>query len=95
MDDSIWSSIIELYPHIVDCILVTGGSNQIALALHHLLRLYGEFLAPSHLRPGVSNNTNNKDCSSIVNDNNVNSMNIENDITNNNISQNKTSLNGI
>ncbi|CAH8518557.1 unnamed protein product [Schistosoma margrebowiei] len=95
VDDSIWSSIIELYPHIVDCILVTGGSNQIALALHHLLRLYGEFLAPSHLRPGISNNTTNEDCSSIVNDNNINSMNIENDITNNNISQNKTSLNGM
>uniref|UniRef100_A0A3Q0KVL3 Protein MON2 homolog n=1 Tax=Schistosoma mansoni TaxID=6183 RepID=A0A3Q0KVL3_SCHMA len=94
VDDSIWSSIIELYPHIVDCILVTGGSSQIALALHHLLRLYGEFLAPSHLRPGGSNNINNEDYSGIVHGNNINSMNIENDITNNNISQNKTSLNG-
>ncbi|CAH8498673.1 unnamed protein product [Heterobilharzia americana] len=103
-DDSIWSSVIELYPHIVDCVLVAGGSNQMALALHHLLRLYGEFLAPSQLGPGNGNDTTNKGYSSSHNNNtsnkassgNSNSMNNSNDVDNHHsVNQNKTPLNGI
>ncbi|CAH8842225.1 unnamed protein product [Trichobilharzia szidati] len=98
VDDSIWSSVIELYPHIVDCVLVAGGSNQMALALHHLLRLYGEFLAPLHLATGNANDTTNKQYNSSSSvQNNINSLNYSNDIsTSSSMHQNKpTSLNGI
>ncbi|CAH8479787.1 unnamed protein product [Schistosoma turkestanicum] len=93
VDDSIWSSIIQLYPHIVDCILVVGGNNQMAIALHHLLRLYGEFLAPSHLCPEASNNTTDIDLSNSTSNNNVHTSNIANSTANNNIGKNVTSLN--
>ncbi|TNN10465.1 Protein MON2 [Schistosoma japonicum] len=95
VDDSIWSTVIELYPHIVDCVLVAGGSNQMAVALHHLLRLYGEFLAPTQLGPGGGNSKSKKESSSSISySNNINSMDIANDIANGNMNQNKGSVNG-
>nr|CAX69311.1 MON2 like protein [Schistosoma japonicum] len=95
VDDSIWSTVIELYPHIVDCVLVAGGSNQMAVALHHLLRLYGEFLAPAQLGPGGGNSKSKKESSSSISySNNINSMDIANDIANGNMNQNKGSVNG-
>ncbi|KAF5405702.1 hypothetical protein PHET_00768 [Paragonimus heterotremus] len=57
VDPSTWHHVIELYPHIVDCVLVTGGS-QMTVALHRLLRLYGELLRPSNL-PTPDSKTSN------------------------------------
>ncbi|CAH8608784.1 unnamed protein product [Dicrocoelium dendriticum] len=48
IDPSTWNHVIELYPHIVDCVLVIGGSPMTA-ALHRLLQLYGELLRSSSL----------------------------------------------
>ncbi|TPP60183.1 Protein MON2 protein [Fasciola gigantica] len=48
VDPSTWHHVIDLYPHIVDCVLVTGGS-QMTVALHRLLRLYGDLLRPACL----------------------------------------------
>ncbi|TGZ74464.1 hypothetical protein CRM22_000934 [Opisthorchis felineus] len=45
VDPSTWHHVVDLYPHIVDCVLVTGGS-QMTVALHRLLRLYGDLLRP-------------------------------------------------
>ncbi|VDQ17994.1 unnamed protein product [Trichobilharzia regenti] len=76
-----------------------------ALALHHLLRLYGEFLAPLHLTTGNSNDTTTTTTSKQYNNNssvqnNMNAaLNYSNDISSNSNSMhpNKTatSLNGI
>ncbi|CAL8099260.1 unnamed protein product [Calicophoron daubneyi] len=54
VDPSTWLHVIEIYPHIVDCVLVTGGS-QMTLALHRLLRLYGDLLRPACLSSGSAN----------------------------------------
>ncbi|KER22908.1 hypothetical protein T265_09082 [Opisthorchis viverrini] len=57
VDPSTWNHVMDLYPHIVDCVLVTGGS-QMTVALHRLLRLYGDLLRPIGLAAPGKHTTN-------------------------------------
>ncbi|VDD74687.1 unnamed protein product [Mesocestoides corti] len=50
VDSGTWSSVIDMYPLVVDCVFV-ADSSQLLTAVHKLLHLYGRLLQPKVTAP--------------------------------------------